>query len=88
MPGKSKKKPIGTVTHYYDKIVVAVVALAKGAKLAVGDTVQFSGKKTNFTQTVSSLQVDHKEVDKVAAGDSFGMKVDQPVEEGDFVFPT
>ena len=77
---------LGKVTHYYDKIMVAVVELAKGASLAKGDSVHVKGNQTDFTQQVSSLQIEHKDVEKVKAGESFGMKVDQPVSEGDAVY--
>lgn len=80
-------KPIGKVTHYFDKLGVAVVNLGKGAKLKVGDKVQFKGHTTDFEQEIASLQVDHKEVDSVKAGDDFGTKVDQPVRENDQVYP-
>lgn len=74
---------IGTVTHYYGKPGVAVVKLGSGASLKKGDKVQLKGHSVDFTQAVTSLQVDHQEVDSVKAGDDFGMKVDQKVHEGD-----
>lgn len=79
-------KAIGKVTHYYGKPSVAVVKLGKGAALKKGDKIQIKGHSEDFTQTVSSLQVDHKEVESVKAGDDFGMKVDQKVHEGDQLF--
>lgn len=83
---KTNEQFLGKVTHYYDKIMVAVVELAKGASLATGDTIHVKGKSTDFSQEVTSLQIEHKEVEKVKAGESFGMKVDQPVGEGDAVY--
>lgn len=77
---------LGKVTHYYDKIMVAVVELAKGVALAKDETIHVKGSKTDFSQAVSSLQIEHKDVDKVKSGQSFGMKVDQAVEEGDAVY--
>jgi translation initiation factor IF-2 len=77
---------LGTVTHYYDKIMVAVVELAKGTSLKKGETIHVKGKKADFNQTVNSLQIEHKDVEQVKAGESFGMKVDQPVDEGDAVY--
>ena len=75
-------KVIGKVTHYYDKVGVAVIQLEKGASLKKGDKVQIKGHDTDFTQTVSSLQLDHQDVDSVKAGDDFGLKVDKKVHEG------
>ena len=79
------QKTLGRVTHYYDHLGVAVIKLAKGAALKKGDKVQFKGNNTDFTQEVGSLQVDHKEVDSVKAGEDFGLKVDQKVHEDNTV---
>ncbi len=79
------QKVLGKVTHYYDHLGVAVIKLSKGAALKKGDKVQFKGANTDFTQKVGSLQLDHKDVDAVKAGDDFGLKVDQKVHEGNTV---
>lgn len=73
---------IGTVIHYYDKLGVAVIEV-KNQPLKVGDTVKFSGHDKEFKQSVDSLQVEHKQVSEVPVGETAGMKVDQPVKEGD-----
>lgn len=79
------QKSLGQVTHYYDHVGVAVIKLAKGTSLKLGDKVQIKGHTTDFSQKVDSLQVDHKDVDAVKGGDDFGLKVDQKVREGDEV---
>lgn len=76
---------IGKVTHYYDKIEVAVVAVAN-QPLKVGDTVKISGHDQEFTQKIASLQVEHKQMEEVKPGESCGMKVEQKVKEGDVVY--
>ncbi|MBI2592185.1 translation elongation factor-like protein [Candidatus Saccharibacteria bacterium] len=82
------QKVLGKVIHYYDHLGVAVVNLAKGAMLKKGDKVHFKGNKTDFSQKVGSLQVNRNDVERVKAGDDFGVKVDQPVREGDQVHST
>jgi putative protease len=77
-------KKIGTVTHYYGKLGVAILQL--DAPLAVGDTIKFQGHGADFEQSVASLQVDHAEVPKAAKGSQVGLKVDQPAKEGTEVF--
>ncbi|MEX0881704.1 MAG: hypothetical protein WDZ34_02430 [Candidatus Saccharimonadales bacterium] len=79
-------KVIGKVTHYFDKVGVAIIQLQKGASLKKGDKIQIKGNNTDFTQTVSSLQLDHQDVDSVKAGDDFGLKVDQKVHEGNQIY--
>ena len=72
-------KQIGKVTHYFDKIGVAIVELSAGLK--VGDTVTFASKE-EFDQEISSMQIDHKEVESAKKGEVIGVKVDKPVHEG------
>lgn len=76
-------KNIGKVTHYFDKIGVAVLKLK--AKLAVGESVKFSGHEKEFTQVISSMELDHQAVASAKIGDDIAVKVDQPVKEGDEV---
>ncbi len=76
---------IGKVTHYYDKIKVAVVEVI-GQPLKVGDTVKISGHDKEFKQKITSLQVEHKQLTEVAKGESCGMMVDKPVKEDDVLY--
>ena len=77
-------KQIGTVSHYYDKIAVAVIKLT--APLKVGDTVKFSGHDQEFTQEVKSMQLEHIAIDKGKKGQEIAVKVDQKVKQKDKVF--
>ena len=71
---------VGKVTHYYDNIGVAILELS--APLKVGDKIKFEGHGVDFEQKVTSLQVDHKPVEKASKGEMIGMKTDQKVKEG------
>jgi len=76
---------VGKITHYYDKIGVAVCELS--GDLAVGDKIKFSrGGEELFTQEVSSLQVEHEQLKSAKKGDIVGLKVDSEVKEGAEVF--
>lgn len=79
-----KGKQIGKITHYFDNIGVGVVALE--GKLAKGDNIVISGHGKEFEQAVSSMQVEHDEVEKAKPGDDVGLKVDQEVKKGDAVY--
>lgn len=76
---------IGKVTHYYDKIGVAVVDV-KNQPLKVGDRVKISGHDKEFTQKIESLQIEHKQVKEVAVGETCGMKVERAVKPGDMLY--
>lgn len=80
----AEKKPIGEVTHYYDKIGVAVVKFSKAVK--IGNEIQFKGAHTDFAQTINSMQFDHKSIESAKKGEEVGMKVEEHVKEGDKVF--
>ena len=75
---------IGHVTHFFNKINVAVIALTD--ELKVGETIHLLGHTTDFTQKVTSMQIEHKNVDSVKPGDDFAMKVIEPVREHDVVY--
>lgn len=81
MAGQTKK--VGTVTHYYDKLGVGIVKLARSLK--VGDTVRFSGHSTNFEQLVSEMQLQHKGITAGKKGQEVGIKVLEKVRDGDAV---
>lgn len=72
---------IGEVTHFYDNISVAVIALNED--LSVGDTVQFSRNGEElFEQQVESMEIDEQPVDAAMAGDEVAIKVEDEVKEG------
>jgi len=75
---------VGTIIHYYDKIGVAVVNVL--APIKVGDRIKIFGHDKEFEQEVSSMQVEHQNIEQAKKGDDVGMKVDQPVKEGDEVY--
>jgi len=76
---------IGKVSHYYDKIGVAIVEL--NGTLSVGEKVKFVRSGTDlFEQVVESIQVEHKKLDSAGKGDVIGLKTDEPVKEDTEVF--
>jgi len=75
---------VGTITHYYDKIGVAVVEVL--APIKVGEKIKISGHDKEFEQVISSMQVEHQNIEQAKKGEAVGMKVDQPVKEGDEVY--
>ncbi|HIH13965.1 MAG TPA: hypothetical protein HA224_01790 [Nanoarchaeota archaeon] len=80
----SNKKLLGEVSHFFDKICVAVIEVKSPMK--VGDRISIEGPQTNFTQTVNSIQVEHDKIQMAKAGQSVGMKVANPVRKKDLVY--
>ncbi|OGG57395.1 hypothetical protein A2853_02660 [Candidatus Kaiserbacteria bacterium RIFCSPHIGHO2_01_FULL_55_17] len=78
------EKQVGTVTHWYDKIGVAVVKLT--AKLSKGARIKVKRGKDEFEDTVSSIQIDHKDVAAAKKGDDAAIQLSQKAREGAGVF--
>ncbi|AKM84700.1 TPA: hypothetical protein DHW58_01005 [Patescibacteria group bacterium] len=77
-------KPVGKVTHYYDKIGVAIVSLNSSVKL--GDTLTFKKGEVEFSQPVESMQIERASVDAAKKGDVVGIQTKEPVKEGTEVY--
>ncbi len=77
-------KKIGTVTHWYDKIGVAVIKLT--GPLSKGDKIKIKKGDEEFEETVSSLQINHADADKAKKGAEAAVKLSQKAKEGAQVF--
>jgi len=81
---EEKPQEVGTVTHFFSKISVAVIELK--APLSVGDKIRIQGPTTNFEQVVQSMQIEHEDVKTAKKGQSIGLKVNDRVRENDTVY--
>ena len=57
---------VGNVVHYFKGPSVAVVQLV--GELAVGDRIRFHGHTTDFTEQLTSMEVEHGKVERAVAG--------------------
>lgn len=78
------EKSIGQITHFFGHIGVAVLKLT--GTLKVGDQIHIVGHGADFKQGVTSMQVEHQNIEKAKKGDDVGMKVDEKVKPGAEVF--
>lgn len=78
------EKRIGKITHYFDRIGVAVLELEDGLK--VGDSIHITGRQTDLTQQVDSIEIEHKKMQAVGAGADVALKVYKPVRKGDAIY--
>lgn len=87
MAAKKKGKPapsaaekhVGTVEHYYPKVKAAAVHLDAGLK--VGDTIHIKGHSDDYTEKVTSLQMDHQAIAAGRPGEHIGVRVPVKVHE-------
>jgi U32 family peptidase len=73
-------KEIGKIFHYFEKIGVAAIELTDTLKL--GDTIRIVGGESDFTEVVSSMQIEGKNVEKAKAGQGVGIKLSEKVHKG------
>jgi len=76
---------VGTVTHYFSHLTVAVIKIETGS-LREGDTIHIKGHTSDFRQRVSSMEVDHVHVAEARPGQSIGLKVTDHAREHDVVY--
>ena len=77
-------KELGKVSHWYDKINVAVIKLA--GTLKKGDKVKFKHGEEEIEETINSMQIDHENVDAGKKGDEIAVKLSQKEKEGTVVY--
>lgn len=75
---------VGTVSHYFPKVSVAIVKLDAAVK--VGDTLRVKGAHDDFTFRLGSMQVDHRGVPEAKPGQEVGVQVPEKAHEGSEVF--
>jgi hypothetical protein len=75
---------VGKVTHYYNRISVAVLDLS--GELKVGEMIHILGRITDFDQWVSSMEIEHHKILLAGPGTEVALKVVEMVRKGDAVF--
>ncbi|MEW6101651.1 MAG: hypothetical protein AB1481_05095 [Candidatus Omnitrophota bacterium] len=81
---KARKGLIGVVTHYFPQVRAAVIKLKTG--LSMGDYIKIKGHTTDFTQKVTSMQIDRVDIEKAKKGQEIGLLVDSRVRQNDEVY--
>jgi putative protease len=81
---EAEKKKVGVISHFYNKIMVAIVELED--TLNQGDSIEIAGPTTHLQLTADSIQIEHKDVTSAKKGQSIGLKVPEPVREKDVVY--
>lgn len=80
-----EEQALGRVIHYYDKAMVAIVRLTGGG-IRVGDRVKFVHHDSEFSQPVTSMEVEHKQIKSAKKKEEVAIKVDQKTHEGALVY--
>lgn len=75
---------VGKITHYYDRLGVAVLELYE--ELKVGETIHIRGRTTDITQRVGSMEIEHQKIESAGPKAEVALKVIEPVKEGDILY--
>lgn len=75
---------MGKITHWFDKINVAVIKL--DGKLSKGDKIKIKRGDEEIEEVIESMQIDHKDVDSAKKRDDVAIKLTQKTKEGASVF--
>ena len=79
-----KNNSIGKITHWYNKISVAVVKLDKA--LQVGDKIKIKHGDQEFEDTVTSMELNHQPVQSGKKGQEIAIKLAQKAGENSEIF--
>jgi hypothetical protein len=81
---KLKQNIVGIVTHYFPRVKAAAIKLK--APLKLGDIVKIKGHTTDFTQAVSSLQINRQQINMAKRGQEIGLLVNSRTRRKDIVY--
>ncbi len=76
---------VGVVINFYAKLSVAAIKVT-GGSIRKGDLLKYKGHTTDFTQEVTSMEIENHPVEEAKAGDLVGLKVKERVREKDKIY--
>lgn len=79
------EQEVGYVDHWFGHLNVAGVKVTAGS-IKEGDTLHFKGHTTDFTEKVSSIELEHEHKTAAEPGDDVGIKVTEKVRIHDKVY--
>lgn len=79
------EEEVGIIVKFFVKPSVAAIEMRAGS-IKTGDLLRYKGHTTDFTDEVSSMEVDNQSIDEAKIGDMVGIKVKERVRENDKVY--
>jgi len=76
---------VGVVINFYAKPSVAAIKVT-GGSVRKGDLLKYKGHTTDFTEEVTSMEIENQPVEEAKAGDLVGLKVKERVREKDKIY--
>jgi translation elongation factor EF-1alpha len=79
------EEQIAVIVKFFAKPGVAALEITSGG-LHSGDVLRYKGHTTDFTEKMSSMELDNQTVETAKVGDLVGIKVKERVRENDKVY--
>jgi putative protease len=79
------EEQVGVIVKFFAKPSVAAIEVT-GGSIKAGDVLIYRGHTTDFTEQVTSMEIDNQEVEEAKVGDLVGVKVKERVRENDKVY--
>jgi len=79
------EEQVAVIVKFFAKPSVAALEVTSGT-IKIGDLLKYKGHTTDFTEEVTSMEIDNQPVMEAKVGDLIGVKVKERVRENDKVY--
>ncbi|NQT55614.1 MAG: hypothetical protein HQ551_05245 [Desulfobacteraceae bacterium] len=79
------EEQVAVIVKFFVKPSVAALEVTSGT-IKTGDLLRYKGHTTDFTEEVTSMEVDNQIIEEAKVGDLIGVKVKERVRENDKVY--
>jgi putative protease len=79
------EEQIAVIVKFFTKPSVAALEVTSGT-IKTGDLLRYKGHTTDFTEEVTSMEIDNQPIEEAKVGDLIGLKVKERVRENDKVY--
>jgi len=79
------EEQVAVIVKFFVKPSVAALEVTSGT-IKTGDLLRYKGHTTDFTEEVTSMEIDNLSIEEAKVGDLIGVKVKERVRENDKVY--
>ncbi len=79
------EEQVAVIVKFFAKPSVAALEITKGS-IKTGDVLRYKGHTTDFTEEVTTMEMDNQPMEEAKVGDLVGIKVKERVRENDKVY--
>ncbi len=79
------EEQVAVIVKFFAKPSVAALEVTNGS-IKAGDVLRYKGHTTDFTEEITSMEIDNQIVSEARPGDLVGVKVKERVRENDKVY--